>query len=345
MKFIILFGGNSFEHEISIVSAIALKKELKTIAYFVFLDASGNLYLIKDSDMKSSYFSSLDYQKGVKLEFCNGGFCQKGLFSRKNLNGVVINLIHGRSGEDGQIAGLLDFYKIKFIGPRLEASVLSFNKELTKIYAKSRNVKVLDYMIVRKNDDIQSLNIPIPSILKPVRLGSSIGISVIKDIDDLDYALDCAFEFDDAVIIEPFFNAIQEYNLAGTLIDDEFVFSHIEEVKKNEFLDFEKKYLDFSSSQKVAQASISDTLKQKMLTSFQKIYRHCFEGSLIRCDFFVIGDEVYLNEINPIPGSMACYLFDDLESILHSLVSSLPNSEILRIEYKYISKIKTMKGK
>lgn len=347
MKFIILFGGNSFEHEISIVSAITLKKELKNIAHFVFLDSNGNLYLISEDNMQSKYFSSLDYKQAPKLYFSNGGFRQKGLFGSKMINGVVINLIHGKSGEDGQIAAILDFYNIRFIGPRLEASALSFNKELTKIYARNRGVKVLDYAILRKSDgpSIENLHLKFPLILKPARLGSSIGISIIKDAEDIDYALDCAFEFDDTIIIESFIPDIKEYNLAGCIIDDEFIFSVIEEVKKNEYLDFDKKYLDFATTKKLQNAQLSDTLEEKVKDSFKKIYLNCFEGSLIRCDFFVINDEVYLNEINPIPGSMASYLFDNIGEILNSLSINLPNNEILNIQYKYISKIQAIKGK
>ncbi|RAX54223.1 D-alanine--D-alanine ligase A [Helicobacter sp. 16-1353] len=345
MGFIILFGGNSYEHEISIVSSITLKKELKNISAFVFLDSSGSFYLISKENMKSKYFALLEYKKAPKLELTNGGFLQKSLMSKKILKGVVINLIHGKSGEDGQIAGILDFYNIRFIGPRLEASVLSFNKELTKIYAKNRNVKVLDYKILRKGDDYSNMDLTLPLILKPARLGSSIGISLIKDIDDIDYALDCAFEFDDTVVVESFIPDIKEYNLAGCIINDEFVFSTIEEIKKNEYLDFDKKYLDFATTKKLQEAQISNTLRDNIKNSFKKIYLNCFEGSLIRCDFFAINDEVFLNEINPIPGSMACYLFENFGGILNSLSINLPSNDVLNIQYKYISKIQAIKGK
>ena len=160
MNFIVVFGGVSFEHEISIVSAIALKKELSNIAHFVFIDSQNDLYLIPRESMTSKHFSSSAYKKDAKVSFAKGGFLRKGLFKSEILSGIVINLIHGKSGEDGQIAGLLDFYQIPFIGPRIEACAISFSKELTKSYAKARGVKVLDYKVINSSARNSSLGAP-----------------------------------------------------------------------------------------------------------------------------------------------------------------------------------------
>ena len=157
--------------------------------------------------------------------------------------------------------------------------------------------------------------------------------------------LDNAFEFDNTLILEEFIPNVREYNLAGFKIKDEFIFSIIEEVEKSEYLNFDKKYLDFGRSQALKEAQISDCLKSKLKDAFMKIYDNCFEGALIRCDFFVIDNEVYLNEINPIPGSLAYYLFSDFEKCINSLSLNLPKLNRLNIAYKYISKIQSMKGK
>ena len=406
MEFIVIFGGESWEHEISIVSAITLKKELKNIAHFVFIDAENEAYLVPHDMMKSTHFSTLAYKKDAKLTFTKGGFLQSGLLKKQILRGVAINLIHGKSGEDGQLAGILDFYEIPFIGPRIEGSVVSFNKEMTKIYAKSIGVRVLEYLTLGANAKLanaessakisldasaesksaessaesksakssaESANaessaptlsfgantesksaessaesahtLTFPCIVKPLHLGSSIGIAVAKSRDDLTYALDCAFEFDNRVIIEPFIPHIREFNLAGCKINGEFVFSMIEEVKKDEFLDFKDKYLDFQSGQKKQGADLDEDLQNKIKADFAKIYNDCFEGALIRCDFFLLNDEIYLNEINPIPGSLAHYLFDDLNAILQNLSQNLPKTRKIPLKYQYISKIQAQKGK
>ena len=149
MKFDVIFGGVSFEHEISIVSAIAVKKVLgEKISNFIFLNSSHKFYLIPSALMKSKTFSSGEYKKCTEIFLQRGAFVKKTLFGFKAIiPNTLISLIHGADGEDGSISALLDFYHIPFIGPRIKSSVMSFNKALTKIYAKSRGVKVLDYGI------------------------------------------------------------------------------------------------------------------------------------------------------------------------------------------------------
>ena len=344
MGFIILFGGNSFEHEISIVSAITMKKKLGDIGHFIFVDLEGRFYLIPSKDMQSKHFATYAYKKDDEVQLCHGGFAQKSLFGSKVISGIVINLVHGKSGEDGEIAALLGFYGISFIGPRIEASAISFNKVLTKGYAEHRGVKTLPYEAFHKGDKI-AINMPKPIIIKPARLGSSIGIAVVKEDKELDYALDVAFEFDDMIIVESFIPNIKEYNIAGFGTSDGIIFSMIEEVRKNEFLDFDKKYLDFSATNKPKAADLNIDLQERLKGAFGAIYSDCFEGALIRCDFFIIDDEVYLNEINPIPGALASYLFDDFSGKINLLSKNLPSRKKINITYKYISKIQAIKGK
>eukprot|EP01156_Anaeramoeba_ignava_P002561 Anaeramoba_ignava/a218745_79.p1 GENE.a218745_79~~a218745_79.p1 ORF type:complete len:346 (+),score=-26.97 a218745_79:598-1635(+) len=344
MKIAVLFGGYSFEHEISIVSAISMKKVLKSELVYIFLDKNREFYEIPTDIIKSKLFSSGDYKKFDRLTMVKNGFEKKGFFGSKKVEfDTVLNLIHGGDGEDGVIASMFDFYDIPFIGPRFEACSVSFNKYLTKGYSALCGVKTVDFDYYHKNDRIKIENFPV--IVKPVRLGSSIGVSIVKSDDELQYALDVAFEFDDAVIIEPFIEGVKEYNLAGAKINGELNFSVVEEPVKEQFLDFDKKYLDFNRTSQVNEAQISEELVEKLKESFKKIYNHKFDGSLIRCDFFVIEGEVYLNEINPIPGSMANYLFDDFNMIIEGVAKSLPSKTMIHINYEYVNKIQSAKGK
>jgi D-alanine-D-alanine ligase len=344
MKIAVLFGANSFEHEISIVSAIALKKVIKSDLVYIFCDYNRDFYLIPTEKLKSKRFSSGEYKKDKKLELKQGGFFQKTLMSEKRVEfDVLLNVIHGKDGEDGAVSSLLNFFNIPFIGPRTEASVISFNKLLTKLYAKEIGVKSLGYKTLQK-DDTRDIELEYPVIVKPTRLGSSIGISIVKEKSELDYALDVAFEFDSQVIIEPFMEGIKEYNLAGCK-SDRYIFSLIEEPQKDEFLDFDKKYLDFSRTKRVNKAELSEDLVEKIQNSFMKLYEPFFAGSLIRCDFFVLDNEVYINEINPVPGSMANYLFDDFDSTIKELARFLPQTKSVPHLYRYINKIQSAKGK
>jgi D-alanine-D-alanine ligase len=225
----------------------------------------------------------------------------------------------------------------------MEASALSYNKLYTKFLAESLGVKTVAYEYLSKNDE-RKIEMAYPVIVKPVRLGSSIGVSIVKEPSELDYALDVAFEFDSDVIIEPFIEGVKEYNQAGCYTT-EWELSIIEEPHKEDFLDFEKKYMDFSRDSQVLAADISSELAEKIQHTFKKIYDPLFKGSIIRCDFFVVDGDIFLNEINPIPGSMANYLFHDFEKMVERLSRVLPKEPKIAIDYRYIHSIQQAKGK
>lgn len=345
LNFCLLFGGISYEHEISIVSTIALKKILGNVEHFIFLDDKHEFYLIPKEKMQSKFFSTKEYLKATKIYPKNGGFYQRTLWGEKRLAlPLVVNLIHGGDGEDGVVASLFDFYGIPYIGPRNLACVLSFDKELTKILAKECGVLSLEYQVVRRDSSPQ-ITLPFPLIIKPARLGSSIGIAIAQDESELKYGIEEALEYDDKVILEPFISGIKEYNIAGYKSKEGMRFSFIEEPQKKEFLDFEKKYLDFSRTEGAKEAVIPESLKQTLCENFSKIYGDLFEGALIRCDFFEKDGACYLNEINPIPGSLAHYLFSDFRGALEELSRNLPKPREIKVSHELLCKIQFAKGK
>ena len=345
MKFTILFGGSSHEHEVSIVSAITMKKVLKKSSLqFVFVSPQRDFYLIDGEDMKAKHFSSSAYKKDKKLILKKTDFFTEGMFGSKPISsGTILNLIHGRDGEDGKIAAMLEFYALPYISPRLEASAMSYNKLYTKYLAQSVGVETVDYEYITSQGD-RELKMAYPVIVKPVRLGSSIGLSVAHTAEEFDYALDVAFEFDDAVIVEKYVENIKEYNQAGTYTN-KWELSIVEEPAKEGFLDFDKKYMDFSRDGEVSSAQIDDNLKREIQENFKKVYSPLFEGAIIRCDFFEIDGKIYLNEVNPVPGSMANYLFDDFEKLLEDLANNLHSERNITVDYQYIHSINSAKGK
>jgi len=345
MKLGIIFGGNSYEHEISIVSAISLKKVIPSLSVFIFMDNQHNFYNINANDMKASFFSNKTYEKNKTLEIDHFGFMEKKMIGTKAIEvDAYLNVVHGGDGEDGTLASLLDFYKIKYIGPRKEASVLSFDKYLTKLYATSLGVKTLDYVVASSGDEVK-IPFDYPVIVKPTKLGSSLGVSIAKEESELEYALDIAYEYDKKALIEPFMQGVKEYNVAGYKANDLIAHSIIEEPQKEEFLDFDKKYMDFSRTEQVFKADIDEALEEALKNSFSTIYNTLFDGSLIRCDFFVIDNEVYLNEINPVPGSLSNYLFNDFNETIQALIKYLPVEHKIPVSYQYINKIRSAKGK
>ncbi len=345
MKFLIIFGGISYEHEISIVSAIAMRDVLLGEVEYIFLDEFREFYKIPTNVINSKMFATKEYKKYPKVSISHGGFFQKSLFGTKKIDfDIAINLVHGGDGEDGKLASILEFFNIKAITPNIESSVISFNKHLTKLYAKELGVKVLNYEVLKEFDK-RHTSIPFPIIIKPLRLGSSIGVAVANSLEEFNYALDVAFEFDKEVLIEPFVSGVKEYNLAGTKIGDEFLLSRVEEPEKEKLLDFNKKYLDFSRVEKREKADIDIEIEKKIINSFKKIYGNLFDGAIIRCDFFYHNNEVILNEINPIPGSLANYLFSDFNSVIEQLANAIPKQKSIKVEYNYINSIVKVKGK
>jgi D-alanine-D-alanine ligase len=343
LKLTILFGGASYEHEISIVSAITVMEKLKSFDIdLVFCDQDHQFYKVDRKAMKAKSFSSGAHKKMPLLHVTKGGFELRKTFSKELLNAPVLNLIHGGDGEDGAIAAILDFFDIAFIGPRKEASIFSFDKGYTKFLAESVGVKTLSYEILHQGEKPKTA---LPLIIKPARLGSSIGVSIVKEAHELDYALDVAFEFDERVVIEPFIAGVKEYNLAGCALKSGLQFSIVEEPEKQDFLDFDKKYRDFSRSSKANEAVLDEMMVANLHDAFSAIYTGLFEGALIRCDFFEIEGEVYLNEINPIPGSMAHYLFEDFDALMRDLLNNLPKLKRPQVNYQYIHSINQAKGK
>ena len=342
MNLAILFGGASYEHEISIVSAITLKDKLSSLDLeFIFLDQDHTFYYIDADKMDAKTFSNGSYKKAPMLTLEQGGFSQKAFLGSKSISfEKVLNLIHGADGEDATIASLFEFFNIDYIGPRKDASVMSFDKFMTKAYANACGIDTVSYELLSGRREVQT---SLPVIIKPTKLGSSIGVSIVKDLDELDYALDVAYEFDNRLLIEPFIQGVKEYNVAGTMTKDGLQMSIIEEPQKEEFLDFDKKYLDFSRSEQVNEADVSDSLKKELYEAFTKIYEPIFEGALIRCDFFVVDGKVLLNEINPIPGSMGNYLFEDFTSLIKNI--TLPAKKEIKVNYTYLHSIRSAKGK
>ncbi|MDA3049149.1 D-alanine--D-alanine ligase [Campylobacter sp. JMF_15 NE4] len=359
MKYGIIFGGQSYEHDVSILTAIAVKNALKgKNLVFIYCDANRRFFEIEEGNMVASYFarnfarshsantdaaeggfsSQTSYGSKVKeLTLSYGGFYTSGMFSKNRLEiDVCINTIHGGDGCDGKLASLLEFYEIPQIGPRLEASAVSHNKILTKNLAKNAGVKAINYAVLKRTS-LPSFNYPV--IIKPAHLGSSIGASIVNSDLELDKIIDKVFKLDSEVIVEPFVKDVKEYSLAGCKIGGEIVFSKFGQPVKKDFLDFGRKYIDTTQPNTVTEQAVGISIADKMKDAFAKIYNSGFEGSIIRCDFFVFNNEIYLNEINPVPAALASYLFNDFGAIIDGLSTSLPQYKKIPVTYDLVTQI------
>ena len=320
MRIGLLFGGKSFEHDISIITASIIYNALKEKydVELLYIDKKGTLrnpkkLVIDDLAQNTQY-------RGFK--FINQGIIRTGI---KRKIDVMINATHGINGEDGLGAMIANLYNIPYVGANHISSGLLMDKYFTYAVLRSLDIKTLDAKFYLNGEKIEEEKFPL--IIKPARLGSSIGISKVNNFDELSIKTKEAFMFDDKVIIQPYILEFKEYNQAAYLWDGQIITSSVEEVFKSEdILSFDDKYLHSKTNKK--HAFITDSMLIDKITNLTKKIYQCLELSgIVRIDYMYIDDEVYVNEINTTPGSLSYYLFD--ENILTLLEKQIKMALIL----------------
>ncbi|UTW55515.1 hypothetical protein [Kordiimonas sp. SCSIO 12610] len=262
---------------------------------------------------------------------------------------LMVPAIHGSNGEDGTLQGLLEFANIPYAGCRTLGAAATMNKEFTKKQARQNNINVLDEMIMARpktgtfldpeaiENELTSVfgAIRYPYIVKPCNLGSSVGVGKADDIDSLIGALMTAFKLDSEVIIEPFVENLVEYNISvRRKLDGTIITSAIERPLRNaELLDFKNKYLGGnepgapkakSGGNSEGMASLNRELNPSNLNTDQidiirnsssKIFDVLNLAGSVRIDFLSNEKtgEIWLNEVNTIPGSFAYFLWEAAE--------------------------------
>lgn len=317
----ILFGGKSVEHDISIITAFQVKNALDLEKYNVEF-----IYLTKDNKMlRGKSLENLDTYKEnnfkkvkeVYIKNINNltYLIQK---HKKILIDIFIPVFHGEGCEDGTISALLDFYNATYVTSSLTTSAIFQDKVYTKDILKSYNIKTPKYITFNKYDDKDKINqeLAYPIIIKPSRLGSSIGIKKVNQKEDLDNALNEAFSYSNRLIIEEVINKPKELNCAAFLYKDLIYTSNIEEVNtNNEFLTFNDKYENnekLENNNRIIPANISPSLKKQIYEVTKVIYKLFDAKGVIRIDYLYDENEnnLYVNEVNTIPGSYAFYLYE-----------------------------------
>lgn len=316
----ILFGGNSVEHEISIVTAYSLKKRLM-LRYdisMLYIDFDNNLFIA--DKMSFDDFKNNNYKKLKKTNFINGGI------KKRKIDCMIIST-HGENSEDGICAALCRYYNISYVGSNLLASSISMDKFATYNYLKGFDINLIDTYKYDYDDYINDIKLNIfPCIIKPRHGGSSIGINICKNDNEFFEKIIDSLSIEKELIIQPFINEISEYNMAFYHNGN----SRLERIdSKDEFFSFNNKY---NESFKIMHQSIMDKeLEQRFVDVGRRVYAALECKGIIRIDFFLIDNEIYINEINTIPGALAMYLFDDFDKAIDSCI----NSAILDKSYKY----------
>lgn len=321
INLLILFGGISPEHEISVISAKSVFTNLTNEKYkpiLVGISKSGKWSLFSEEEFKSLKFVQ-EKNEEISLSLNKKG----GLF----LNGTFIPVdcafpvLHGIGGEDGLIQGLLELSNIPYVGSAPQASCLCMNKVLTKKVLGALNIKQPEYISFFKedyelndkalNEIISKLNLPL--FVKPANTGSSIGITKVKSASSLKEAIKLAFNYSREVIIEKAINAREiECSVLGDYED--ISASHPGEiVPKREFYDYEAKYIDPTTELKIP-APLNDA----KVNEVREISKKCFKilgcYGMARVDFLFDKEteELYVNEINTIPGFTSISMYPKL---------------------------------
>lgn len=244
---------------------------------------------------------------------------------------VVLPVMHGMNGEDGTLQGLLELFNVPYTSTGVLGSALGMDKIAMKQFFRGCGLPVIDGMWFarsewNKNHDevlnrIES-SCPYPVYVKPANLGSSIGISRATDRQSLIKAIETAVEYDRRILVERGIEKPVEINCSALRIKGEVRASLCEmPASWEEFLTFDDKYLRGSKSGKSqgmeslarkVPAPISDELTQRIQQMTTQVYNAMDCKGVVRIDYMLDGDELYINEINIIPGSLAFYLWEPL---------------------------------
>lgn len=244
---------------------------------------------------------------------------------------VVLPVMHGMNGEDGTLQGLLELFNVPYTSTGVLGSALGMDKIAMKQFFRGCGLPVLDGMWFARSEwnknHEEVLNrvessCPYPVYVKPANLGSSIGISRANDRQSLIKAIETAVEYDRRILVERGIEKPVEINCSALRIKGEVRASLCEmPASWEEFLTFDDKYLRGSKSGKgqgmeslarKVPAPISDELTQRIQQMTTQVYNAMDCKGVVRIDYMLDGDELYINEINIIPGSLAFYLWEPL---------------------------------
>lgn len=306
---VILFGGTSSEHDVSIQSAKSVYEHIEKSLYDVSL-----VYISKDNTW---YKFDGDFDLLTQNNWI-GKHEQDDIFNIiKYLSyfDVVLPILHGKDGEDGKLQGMLELFHIPYIGCPPLASAIAMDKVYSKILLEQSGIPVLPYVSIDANDYMIEdviYQIDFPMIVKPANGGSSIGISVAKNVAELDDKIKEASIYDNKILIEPFITG-QELECA-ILETDHITTSDIGEIiPANEFYDYNAKY-ENKESITLIPANISNDVKLKIQEYAKKAFQTLGCKDLARVDFFYEKEtkKIYLNEINTLPGFTTISMYPKL---------------------------------
>lgn len=340
----VFFGGKSVEHEVSVISGLQAYNAFDRDKYdpiAIYITKDNELYTGEAVSDIANYKNIPELlKKSTRVFFmCEQDKVELIQYPVKKFgNSVVAQIdvafpvVHGANVEDGCLQGFLRHYNIPFAGCDVMASAVTMDKYVMKTVLKDNDIPVLDCVTLNvreyQSDETAAMNkvenrIAYPVIVKPVNLGSSVGIKVAKDKEQLREALEYAFTFGAKVLVERAIMNLREINCAVLGDYEEAEASECEEpISSDEILSYEDKYVAGSKSgsegMRTAKRELPANLTPERREEIRKMAVKTFQvlncSGVSRIDFMIDQDtdKVYVNEINPIPGSLAFYLWEAL---------------------------------
>ena len=349
IKLGVIFGGESVEHEVSIISAIQAMNKLNQDKYDIipiYITKNNEWYtgdMLKDIEVYRDLSLIKKYAKNVVLYKYKDRFVlqKKGFFKRivSDLD-IVFPIVHGTNVEDGVLQGYLQSIGIPFVGSNVYASVVGQDKCYMKDIWKNAGIPMTKYVwfydtdYKRDNekviDKVKKLKYPV--IVKPATTGSSVGISVAGNEEELIDSIDDALQYDSKILVEEVVQNLKEVNIAVMGNYEYQKVSEIEEVlSAHKFLTFNDKYIGggkgklkgakvpvkgtskgMASTNRKLPADLDDKLRSEVEEIAVNAFKALGTSGNSRIDFLIDSEsgKVYINEINSIPGSLAFYLWD-----------------------------------
>lgn len=340
-KVAVMFGGKSVEHEVSVISGIQAIMSMDQEKYEVipvYLTKKNEMYVGEEIGKIEAYKDIPGLlSKSQRVILVNEDdhivlmpYPVK-LFGKKGIEvDIAFPIVHGTNVEDGALQGYLKTIGIPFVGCDVTASALGMDKYASKVVLKENGVPVLDGYCFTTSDyaEIDSIldkvekEIGYPAIVKPVDLGSSVGISVARNRSELTNSIDDAFLYARKIIIEHAITKLREINCAVLGDENEAVASECEEpLHTKDILSYEDKYVSnakgggskgMASVSRKIPAELSPEKRKEVQELAVKSFQKLGCNGVARIDFMIDEEngKLYFNEINTIPGSLAFYLWE-----------------------------------
>lgn len=325
----VIFGGVSNENEISVITGTMAANVLKSGGASViplYISRTGEIFTGAGlADINS--FKQGGYRAFPQALVAEGGIYvlnRRGRPKKFVRVDVALNCCHGGTGEGGGVCGLFALNKIPFAGAGLFESAAFMDKYYTKLVLGALGVKIAPFVYIRSLADFAEAEaLGYPLIVKPAKLGSSIGVERADDKAELEEAVEAAFFYDDGVIAEKYFEDKREINCAVYYSGGRAVVSECEEaLAGSNIFSFDDKYNGGGKS--VLPADIPDSIAEKIKNTTSEVYLKLSMRGIVRFDYILSGGEVYLSEINTVPGSLSYYLlssgFKDFYPVLQAVI-------------------------